>query len=413
MEEVKLLIYTNHFYPENFKVNDVAFDFAKRGYQVTVITGIPNYPKGKMFSGYGIFKKRKETVNGVRIIRLPLIPRGSGSNVRIILNYFTYFISSILYTLKLALTKKYDVVFIHETSPIFICIPAILYKKLRKAPIVNWVLDLWPESVFSASSIKSKFIEKILVVLVKKIYTNSDLILIGSKGFEQSILQKGNFKHKIQYFPNWAEDIFLKKITTEDEKKYTHIPFPNGFTIVYTGNLGEAQNFELIIEAANALKNNTLIQFVLIGAGRKETFIKEKIEQNELTNIHLLGNFSIDHMPYFFNKASVMLVSLKDEKIFNITVPAKLQAYMGYGKPILALLNGEGKQIVESANCGYTCSQKDSNELVTALLSLTNATENQLFQLGENAKNYYLQNFSKEKLFTFLNEIFVNLLKKQ
>lgn len=413
MEEVKLLIYTNHFYPENFKVNDVAFDFAKRGYQVTVITGIPNYPKGKMFSGYGIFKKRKETVNGVRIIRLPLIPRGSGSNVRIILNYFTYFISSILYTLKLALTKKYDVVFIHETSPIFICIPAILYKKLRKAPIVNWVLDLWPESVFSASSIKSKFIEKILVVLVKKIYANSDLILIGSKGFEQSILQKGNFKHKIQYFPNWAEDIFLKKITTEDEKKYTHIPFPNGFTIVYTGNLGEAQNFELIIEAANALKNNTLIQFVLIGAGRKETFIKEKIEQNELTNIHLLGNFSIDHMPYFFNKASVMLVSLKDEKIFNITVPAKLQAYMGYGKPILALLNGEGKQIVESANCGYTCSQKDSNELVTALLSLTNATENQLFQLGENAKNYYLQNFSKEKLFTFLNEIFVNLLKKQ
>jgi glycosyltransferase involved in cell wall biosynthesis len=412
VEKINLLIYTNHFYPENFKVNDIAFDFAKIGYNVTVITGIPNYPKGIIYPGYGFLKKRKEFVNGVKVIRLPLVPRGNGSNFRIILNYSTYFVSCILYTFRLALSKKFDVVFIHETSPIFICLPAILYKKLRKAPVVNWILDLWPESVFSASTIKNKNVEFLLNKLVKKIYKESDLILTSSKGFENSILQKGNFKHKIQYFPNWAEDIFLSKVSIDDEKKDAPISFPKGFNIMYTGNLGEAQNFELILDAAIKLKNQKHISFILVGAGRKESYIKQKIAECNLQNVVLMGNFPITYMPYFFEKASVMLVSLKNEHIFNITVPAKLQAYMGYGKPILALLNGEGKQIVEEANCGFVCSQSNSDELVSSILKLSEFSEQELQLYATNAKNYYLQNFSKEKLFLALHSSIQKILNK-
>ncbi|NJO88257.1 MAG: glycosyltransferase family 4 protein [Chloroflexia bacterium] len=164
------------FYPENFKVNDIAFDFAKKGYDITVITGLPNYPHGKIYEGYGMFKKRKEVIDNVTIIRLPLVPRGKGNNLRIILNYSSYFISSIVYTLRIALQKKFDIVFVHETSPIFICLSAILYKKITKAPLLTWVLDLWPESVFSASSMKGQYLEKILTVIVRKIYKESDII---------------------------------------------------------------------------------------------------------------------------------------------------------------------------------------------------------------------------------------------
>ncbi|NJO88256.1 MAG: glycosyltransferase family 4 protein [Chloroflexia bacterium] len=184
------------------------------------------------------------------------------------------------------------------------------------------------------------------------------------------------------------------------------VNIPDGFKIMYTGNIGEAQNFELIIDAAIRLKEHKNIKWVFVGSGRKIEYIKEKINEHNLENIYLPGNFSIIYMPYFFSKADVMLVSLKDELIFNITVPAKLQAYMGYGKPIIGLLKGEGANIIREANCGYVCSQSDSSELVNTVLDFEKTTETLRTKMSINAKEYYNQNFSKEKNFNTLEKFY-------
>lgn len=406
MEKKRILIYTNHFYPENFKVNDIAFDFANKGYEVKVITGLPNYPHGKLFEGYGVFKKNKEVVKNVEIIRLPLITRGNGKSLRLALNYVSYFLSTIIYTLRLSFSPKYDLVFVHETSPIFICLSAVLYKKIKKVPLVVWILDLWPESVFSAGNFDNKTLANVLTFLVKIIYKQSDTILTSSKGFEESILKKGNFHDKITYFPNWAEDVFLGN----NHEKVLDIKLPQGFKIMYTGNLGEAQNFEVILDAAIKLKYKKNIKWVFLGSGRKLDFIETTIKNNQLEEtVYLLGSFPITSMPFFFNESDVMLVSLKDEAIFNITVPAKLQAYMAFGKPIIGLLKGEGAAIIEEANCGYVCSQSNSNELVDVITKLEKFEEVELQRLSNNAKDYYLQNFSKTKNLNFLENLFLKL----
>ena len=407
MEKKRILIYTNHFYPENFKVNDIAFDFASKGYEVKVITGLPNYPDGKLFEGYGIFKRNKEVVKNVEVIRLPLITRGNGKSLRLALNYMSYFISTIIYTLKLSFSPKYDLVFVHETSPIFICLSAVLYKKIKKVPLVVWILDLWPESVFSAGNFDNKTLAKLLTFLVKIIYKQSDTILTSSKGFEESILKKGNFHDKITYFPNWAEDIFL----SNNHEKVPDVKLPQGFKIMYTGNLGEAQNFEIILDAAIKLKNQKNIKWVFVGSGRKLDFIENTIKTHQLEEtVYLLGSYPLSSMPFFFNESDVMLVSLKNEAIFNITVPAKLQAYMAFGKPIIGLLKGEGATIIEDANCGYVCSQSNSSELVDLILKLEKLEEQGLEKLSKNAKDYYLQNFSKTKNLNFLETLFMKLV---
>ena len=205
---MKILLVTQYFYPENFKSNDIAFELAKRGYDVTVLTGLPNYPKGKIYKGYGIFKKRKETVNGVKIIRTLVIPRGKGGGMMLALNYISWAVIASFRAFFLALNKKFDTVIVHETSPITQGFPALVIKKIQSIPIYFWVLDLWPESLQSAGGINNRYVLDFFTAVTRLMYRKSDKILISSRGFRQSILEKGDFADKLIYFPNWAEDIF-------------------------------------------------------------------------------------------------------------------------------------------------------------------------------------------------------------
>jgi len=204
---MKVCIFTNHFYPEDFKVNDIAFELAKRGYDISVLTAIPDYPKGKFYEGYSLFKRRREVVNGVNVIRLPIIPRGKGGAMRLVLNYVSYFICLSLFTFFHSFKHKYDRIFVHLTSPFFIGVCARKMAKRQNIPMLFWVLDLWPESLISAGGISHPLIIKPQVNMVRKVYEQCDKILISSKGFEKSICEKGDFKDKLVYFPNWAEEV--------------------------------------------------------------------------------------------------------------------------------------------------------------------------------------------------------------
>jgi glycosyltransferase involved in cell wall biosynthesis len=397
---MRLLIFTNHFYPEQFKVNDIAFDFVRRGDDVTVVTGIPNYPKGKFFDGYGFFKRSKEMVNGVRVIRLPLIPRGKGTGVRLAINYMSYFLSTVLYV-PFLMRRKYDCVFVHETSPIFIGVAAVMVKRRQHIPLHFWTLDLWPESVTAASSFSNRRVIHWLTALMKWIYNNSDKILISSRGYVPSIVEKGDFRDKIVYFPNWAEDIFAVQDTT------LQLPdLPDGFKVMYAGNMGEAQDFEAIMEAAKCLKDQKQIKWIFVGDGRKKEWVDNFISTHQLQEtVYTLGRFPINFMPVFYGQADVMLLSLKDKPIFGLTVPARLQSYMICAKPVAAMINGEAAAIIEEAQCGLAAASGDGKGLAENILKLSQRTPEELEALGCNAKTYYQEHFEKESLLDKLHEL--------
>lgn len=397
---MRILIVSQYFYPEDFKVNDIAFDFVKRGHAVTVFTAKPNYPHGKFYKGYSFFGQSEEIIKGVRVIRIPIFPRLDSSGKFLILNYLSFIFFSFLS--KYRVKGHYDVIFSHLPSPLIAALPAIWFKDKFKAKLYLWVLDLWPESVQANSNFKDGFIITNLNKLIKYIYNRTDVILISSKVFKDSILEKGIDSDKtITYFPNWAEDVFSN--TSID---VTGVPdFPKGFTVLFAGNIGDSQDFESILEAAK-LTQNEGINWVLVGDGRKVGWIKSEIEKHSITNVHLLGRYPLAMMPAFFKKADALLVSLKDSPTFSLTVPAKVQAYMASSKIILGMFNGEGQQLINESGSGYAVNAGDYKALSQKASAIKGLTRAERIQMENNSRHYYATHFSKEELFDFLEQDF-------
>jgi len=390
---MKVLLVTQYFYPENFKSNDIALELTKRGHEVTVLTGLPNYPEGRIYKDYGFFKKTKETYQGINIIRVWLIPRGNGGGIRLFLNYFSWAFFASIKAFFLAYRKDFDVILVHEPSPITQGFPAIIVKKVQKIPLHFWVLDLWPESITSAGGVDNKFVLNLFTKMVKYIYANSDKILISSRGFKESILEKGNYEKKIIYFPNWAEDTISNGLSN-----YPIPELPKGFKVMFAGNIGVAQDMDSIMSAALLLKEQTQIHFIIIGEGRSKDSVENFINKNALNEtVHLVGRYPIEAMRTFFDVADALLVTLKDEFVFNITVPAKLQVYMCSQKPILGMLNGEGAQIIQDADCGFTVNSGNYKGLAQIILDLYSLSISDRKRMGKNGFNYYEKNFTLNK----------------
>lgn len=405
---MKILFISQYFYPEVFKGNDIVFDFIEKGYDVTVLTGKPNYPQGKFYEGYGFFSKKEEIINGAKILRAPLFPRGNGNAFYLVLNYFSFVFFS-YFTILFRLKGKYDLIFVQQLSPVTMVIPGLWIKKKQKIPLLLWVLDLWPESISANTKIKKGIIINSIEKLVKTIYNKSDIIFISSKFFKNSILEKCKDKSKrIEYLPNWAEDVF------ENPKKLENTPnieLPKGFNIMFAGNIGESQGFEPIVAAAEKTKEHN-INWVIVGDGRKIAWLKKEIEKRSLSNIILLGRYPLELMPYFFKKADAMLVSLKDEPIFSLTVPAKVQAYMASKKIVLGILNGEGNELINQSKCGFAVSAGDYDSLANKAIKLAKMPINDRKMMENNAYSFYQDNFKKEKLFSKLDKIFKEYEKR-
>lgn len=401
---MKILIVSQYFYPENFKVNDVAFDFAKKGHEVTVLTAKPNYPKGRFHEGYSMFSKREEIINKVRVVRTPIIPRRDGDKLFLALNYLSFIVFS-WYACYFRIKGNYDIVLSHLTSPITAALPAIWLKKKFRIPLVLWVLDLWPESVTATTDINNKFVYNFLNRLVSYIYDKADTILVSSRFFTTSVQEKlMDKKTPIVYFPNWAEDIF----TINEKIAYDYPVLPEGFNIMFAGNIGDAQDFESIVKAAELTKNHA-INWVILGEGRKYEWLKKEKLRLDLLKMTLLGRHPLETMPVFFKKADAMLVSLKDEPIFTLTVPAKIQAYMASEKIILGMINGEANVLIQESECGYAVGAGDYRALAEKAIILKKASLEERRKMERNAKTYYLQNFTKQFLLSKLEQIFRGL----
>ena len=388
----KILICTNHFDPEEFRCNDLAFELSLRGHKVTVLTAIPDYPKGQFHKGYGIFSKRIETVNGVKIFRSFIIPRGKGGGLRLMINYVSSFLAQCWDAFLMGLFGRYDYVLVHETSPVMVGVPGVIVAKMKHIPMDFWVLDLWPESLQDAGGINNTKVLGFFGKLTTWIYKHSNHILISSRGFKESICEKGDFESKLVYFPNWAD------VALAGDSTYKLPPMPEGFKVMFAGNIGEAQDMDHLMEAALELKDEKDIHFCIVGDGRKRSWVEAYIKDNGLEEtVHLFGRHPIEAMPAFFNAADVMLVTLKDSRIFNRTAPAKIQAYMNAGKPLAAMMNGEGPAVIAEAQCGLSVAAGDSKAFAELIKKMQLMKKEDLMEMGVKGNEYCSEHFSFQK----------------
>ena len=390
---MRILLISQYFHPESFKCNDVAAELVRRGHEVTVLTGIPNYPKGRFYAGYGLLHRRRETWCGAHVHRAWLVPRGRGGGLRLAANYLSYALSSSLRVLRFRAGRRFDAVVVHETSPVTVGIPGVLASRLWGCPMYFWVLDLWPESLTAAGGVTNAAVLGFFERLTRWIYRHSRRILISSRGFRSSIEAKGIAAEKIAYFPNWPDTALRPGAS------YALPALPDGFIVMFAGNIGEAQDFEHVMQAALALRGERGIHFVLVGDGRKRPWVERFVADNALeATVHLVGRHPLEAMPAFFARASLMLVSLKDEPIFSLTAPAKLQAYMSAGRPVAAMLGGEGARIVEEAGCGFAVPAADGAALAAAVRCAAQLPAAELAAMGERGRAYCREHFDFRRL---------------
>lgn len=396
---MRLLVVTQYFWPENFRINDLVAELVRRGHEVTILTGYPNYPDGRIFAEFRRDPAAFASFQGARIVRVPMLPRGQGK-VRLVMNYFTYAASACLAGAFKLRGQQFDAIFAYEPSPVTVGIPAAFMRWLKKAPLAFWVLDLWPETLAAIGVVRSPFLLRQVGRLVSFIYQRCDLILAQSRSFVPQIAQYCPDRSRIMYFPNWAESIF----GGASAEPAAEVPVkPGSFDVMFAGNIGEAQDFPAVLAAAEMLKDHPRVRWLLVGDGRMARWVGAQIAQRKLqNNVLMLGQHPVERMPSFYQHADALLVSLKDEPIFSMTIPGKLQSYLAFGIPVVAMLNGEGAQIVERSGAGVTCRAGDSAGLAAAVSWLSEQSEERTTEMGKKALAVSADEFDRSRLISRL-----------
>lgn len=392
---MRVLVLTQYFWPESFRINDVVAGLVERGHAVTVYTGMPNYPAGKFFDGYGWRGPRRETYQGAEVRRVPLVPRGAGGGARLALNY----LSHALFATLLAPWRArggFDAILVYEPSPMTIGIPARALRALKRAPLLFWVQDLWPESLSATGAVKSRFVLGLVDRLIKWIYRGCDRVLVQSEAFAPSVEAHGVPRERIRYLPNSAEN-FYRKLDPEPDSE-----LPPGFRVVYAGNIGAAQDFPTILAAAERLRGEARVQWVILGDGRMRAWVKSEVDRRALSNVHLLGQRSAESMPRYFAQADVLLATLRREPIFAYTIPSKIQSYIACGKPVIAALEGEGGRIIREARAGWVVAPEDPQALADAVLAASRLPKSELQEMGQKGEAWFREHFEREKLLSRL-----------
>lgn len=398
----RVLVVSQYFDPESFKCNEIAYELSKLGYKVDVITGIPNYPNGKYFKGYGVFRKRIEKKNGVTIYRAFEWPRGTKSRkVFILMGYLTYALFGSVWAFFLALFKNYDVIIAHEPSPVFQVAPGMLVARMQRIPLYTWVLDLWPS--IATYYFKPGIVLNRIEHFCKKMYRRSEKILISSEGFRAYIKEfAGVDDNKIVYFPNWSEDIKNWPIL--------EIPkLPNGFRIMMAGNIGEAQVFPALYEFLLKFKGDPRFQWIFVGDGASKSDLVKFAQENGMTDtMTFVERHPFKYMPAFYQSADALFLTLKNSKRhLIITVPARFQSYLSAGKPIIGLIGKGTGDLIEDCDCGISADSENINELYNKVIDAYNNRED-FSKKGANGLKFFYEKYTREKCINDLIQIIEN-----
>lgn len=393
---LRILILSQYYWPETFRITDLAQGLKARGHELTVLTGMPNYPGGRFFSGYGALGPASEVHDGIAIRRVPLVPRFAGRGWQLALNYLSFALSASTIG-PLRCPGRYDAIFVFEPSPITVGIPSAVLRWLKSAPVLFWVQDLWPESLEATGAVRSRRILGWVERLVRWIYRRCDRILVQSEGFVGRVAAVGGEPARIRVFPNWAEALYHPVEVPPDAPERAALPA--GFRVMFAGNIGAAQSFETILDAAARLRDERGIRWVVLGDGHQRPWVEAEIARRGLADsVRLLGQHPMDKMPAYFALADVLLVTLRKDPVFALTIPSKIQSYLACGRPIVASLDGEGARVIEAAGCGLTAPAGDAAALAEAVVSMYRMPRAERESMGARARAYYLQHFEREKL---------------
>lgn len=392
---MRILIVSQYFWPENFRINDLVAELVERSHEVVILTGIPNYPTGKVFD---VFRQNREAFGcymGAQVFRVPIFSRGNGS-IRLILNYLSFVVSGCILGPWYLHRCTFDVIFVYEPSPVTVGLPAILLGKIKRAPIIFWVQDLWPDSLVAVGKVRSKKMLAAIGLLVSFIYGNCAFVLGQSQGFLSKIAEYCTDPAKVKYFPNWAEDIF----SSDGVMPAPEVPIlADVFNIVFAGNVGEAQDFPAVLNAVELLRGNKAIRWIVVGNGRMFDWLKAEVVRRNLEHIFLLlGGYPLERMPSFYAHADALLVSLKSDPIFSLTIPGKLQSYLMAGIPVLGMLDGEGAKVIHNSNAGLVCPAGDFRQLAVIACEMAFLSRLDRSQMGKNGRDYALREFSRHEL---------------
>jgi glycosyltransferase involved in cell wall biosynthesis len=387
---MKLLVLSQYFWPETFLINDVVLTLVAQGHEVTVATGKPNYPDGRVFDGYTASGIQRERYWGkVDVFRVPLWPRGQAGARNLTLNYLSFVVSGVVLFPWLLRGQRFDAILVFAPSPITQAIPAIPLKWLKRAPLALWVQDLWPESLQATGFVKNPILLTLVRWMVRAIYASCEILLVQSRAFIDPVFQVAS-RAKITYFPNCFDGSQPETLPMPEALAEL---FDDHFCIVFAGNLGMAQGLDTIIQTALTLKGDKNIRFFLFGSGSRFEWLVHEKELHELHNLILPGRFPMDVMPQVFDRASSLLVALTDAPIFARTVPSKVQAYLAAGRPILASINGEGARVIEEAGSGLTSPAGDSAALVRNILKMRDLPLEARNEMGRSGQAFFRREF--------------------
>jgi len=384
----KILIVTEYFYPEEFKINDIALEWQKKGYEVDVLTNLPTYPAGKIFDGYENRWYQKDNYKGITIYRLKAVTGYKESLFKKLLKYFGFMFLGSIIAFKIG--KKYDYIFGFNMAALTGMIPAILIKKIYKKPLTFWAQDIWPDSVYAYGFKKTKLLAYLLEKFVKFMYSNIDAIAISGKGFEQKLKPYVKKELQFHYIPNWADelDMNLESAVFSTEKKI-HFTF--------AGNVGKVQNLKNIIEAFNKLDEviSQKVQLNIVGDG---SALEELKVINKKKNVVFHGRKPRNEMARYYKASDFLIVSLIDKPIFSVTVPAKTQTYIAAKKPILAIIKGDAAKIIEENNLGFQANPNNVEEIQNIFIQSTMLSVDEKEIFTQNCKLLTDTTFNKKKI---------------
>lgn len=410
---MRVLILSQWFSPEPSMGLLFAKGLSALGHDVEVLTGFPNYPEGKVYQGYRVRLFQRELMDGIPVTRVALYPSHDESNMHRIMNYVSFAISATF--IGTLLVKEPDVVFVYH-PPATVGMAALVMKWFRKTPFIFEVADLWPDEIEASGMLRNRFLFWLVDRWCRFVYKQAERVTVVSLGFKKKLVERGVPEDKIEVIYYWCDEESIKASETSkrNEVLLKELGLIGKFNVVYAGNIGKAQGLASVLEAAHIIEEtHPEIRFIFVGSGVEADSLKSTSQQMALDNVLFLGRRNVDEIGEVLSIADVLLVHLKDEPFFRITIPSKMQAYMHVGKPILMAVRGEAAEIVEEAGAGITCIPGDADSIASAAERLYLMPKVQLEEMGRRGCDYYGRRMSQAVGIKRFEEVLTQAAKKK
>lgn len=396
---MRILVVSQYYYPENFRINDICAELVQRGHDVHVLTGLPNYPGGDFFDGYSRSGPFEQEHEGVKIHRVKILPRKQ-NKIMLALNYASFVVTGRRAARRLAM-RGFDAIFVYEVSPITMVIPAIRVKQIAGAPLVTYITDLWPENVQAAGGVNSGLMLRLVGRMVDWIYRKCDAVLTSSESFVDAIEARGHPRSKLAFWPQYAED-FYRPVEPDPQLREQ---IPEGFCLMFTGNLGFAQGLDTLVSAAAELSDMPDLRVVFVGGGRAEQALREQTKRLGVEDkVVFLPARPATEIPGLLAYADAAVLMLNDDPVFRMTLPAKLQSYFACGVPVLGSISGEGTRVIRDSQAGLECPPSDPKAFADIVRQFRALPETERLEMGRRARAYCETHYSRSDLIDGLEQ---------